>query len=45
MLCEAFGENSLSQTADFEWHSRFKAGQMSIEDDERSGRPRTGKTT
>jgi hypothetical protein len=26
MLHEAFGEHSLSQTADFEWHSRFKAG-------------------
>jgi hypothetical protein len=27
MLREAFGEHSLSQTADFEWHSRF----MSVE--------------
>jgi hypothetical protein len=26
MLHEAFGEHSLSQTAVFEWHSRFKAG-------------------
>jgi hypothetical protein len=26
MLCEAFGEHSLSQTAVFERHSRFKAG-------------------
>jgi hypothetical protein len=26
MLCEAFGEHSLSQTAVFEWHSGFKAG-------------------
>jgi hypothetical protein len=25
MLCEAFGEHSLSQTAVFEWHSQFKA--------------------
>jgi hypothetical protein len=25
MLCEAFGEHSLSQTAVFEWHLRFKA--------------------
>jgi hypothetical protein len=24
MLCEAFGEHSLSRTAVFEWHSRFK---------------------
>jgi hypothetical protein len=26
MLREAFGEHSVSRTADFEWHSRFKAG-------------------
>jgi hypothetical protein len=26
MLCEAFGEHSLSWTAVFEWHSRFKTG-------------------
>jgi hypothetical protein len=26
ILREAFGEHSLSQTAVFEWHSRFKAG-------------------
>jgi hypothetical protein len=27
----------------FEWHSRFKAGQVSVEDDERSGWPSTAK--
>jgi hypothetical protein len=37
MLREAFGEYSLSRAAVFEWHSRFKAGQVSVEDDERSG--------
>jgi hypothetical protein len=26
MLSEVFGEHSLSRTAVFEWHSRFKAG-------------------
>jgi hypothetical protein len=26
MLREAFGEHSLSRTAVFQWHSRFKAG-------------------
>jgi hypothetical protein len=36
MLCEAFGEQSLSRTAVFEWHSHFKAVQVSVED-ERSG--------
>jgi hypothetical protein len=29
ILREAFGEHYLSRTAVFEWHSRFKAGQMS----------------
>jgi hypothetical protein len=37
MLREAFGEHSLSQTVVSEWHSCFKAGQVSVEDDGRSG--------
>jgi hypothetical protein len=28
MLCETFGEHSLSRTAVFEWLSHFKAGRM-----------------
>jgi hypothetical protein len=43
MLREAFGEHSLSRAAVFEWHSRFKAGRVSVEDDERSGQPSTSK--
>jgi hypothetical protein len=45
MLHDAFGEHSLSRTAVFEWHSRFKAGRVSIEDDERSGRQSISRTT
>jgi hypothetical protein len=45
MLREAFGEHSLSRTAVVEWHSRLKAGRVSVEDDEYSGRPSTIKTT
>jgi hypothetical protein len=45
MLHEAFGEHSLSWTAVFECHSCFKAGRMSVEDDECSGQPGTSKTT
>jgi hypothetical protein len=45
MLCEAFGEHSLSRTAGFECHSRFKACRVSVEDDDRSGRPSTSKMT
>jgi hypothetical protein len=44
MIREAFGEHSLSRTAVFEWHSRFKAGRVSVEDDERSRRPSTSET-
>jgi hypothetical protein len=44
MLREAFGEHSLSRTVVFEWHSRFKSGQVSVEDDEGSGPQSTSKT-
>lgn len=44
MIREAFGECSLSRTIVFEWHARFKAGRLSFEDDERTGRPSTSKT-
>jgi hypothetical protein len=37
MLHGAFGEHSSSQTAVFEWHSHFKAGQVSVEDDKHTG--------
>jgi hypothetical protein len=33
MLHEDFGEHSLSQTAVFEWHSRFEASRLSAEHD------------
>jgi hypothetical protein len=36
---------SLSQTEVSEWHSCIKAGQVSVENDERSGRPSTSKMT
>jgi hypothetical protein len=34
ILRDAFGEHSLSRTAVFELHSRFKVGRMPVEDDE-----------
>jgi hypothetical protein len=45
MLRETFGEHSLSRTAVFDRHSRFKDGRLSVEDDERSGPSNTSKTT
>jgi transposase len=44
MLHEAYGKQSLSQTAVYKWHSRFKASWVSVEDDECSGQPSTTKT-
>jgi hypothetical protein len=43
MLCEAFGEHSSCWTVVFEWHSCFKASQVSAEDDELSGQPSISK--
>jgi hypothetical protein len=45
MLREALGQHSLSRAAVFKWHSYFKVGRVSVEDDERSERPSTRKTT
>jgi hypothetical protein len=45
MLREACGEHSLSWRVFFDWHSRFNAGRVSVEDDECSGRPSTSKMT
>ncbi|UYV77869.1 hypothetical protein LAZ67_15002625 [Cordylochernes scorpioides] len=39
MLNKAFPNNAPKRTTVFEWHSRFKAGRISIKDDPRQGRP------
>jgi len=39
MLQEAFKEQALSRARVFEWFSRFKKGDLSIEDQPCSGRP------
>jgi len=41
MLQEAFKEEALSKTQVYERYSRFKGGEMSCEDQPRSGRPST----
>ena len=43
-LREAFKEEALSQARVYEWFSRFKRGDMSLEDQPRSGRPSTSRT-
>ena len=42
MLPEAFEEEALSRTQVYEWYSCFKWGEMSSEDQPRSGQPSTG---
>ena len=44
MLREAFKEDALSHARVYEWFSRFKRGDMSLEDQPRSGRPSTSRT-
>ena len=44
MLREAFKEEALSQARVYEWVSWFKRGDMSLEDQPRSGRPSTSRT-
>jgi len=44
MLREAFKEESLSQARVYEWFSRFKHGDRSLEDQPQSGRPSTSRT-
>jgi transposase len=41
MLKQAFGNESMGRTQTYYWYKRFKDGQISIEDDPRSGRPST----
>jgi len=42
MLQNAYGDDCLSRTQVYEWFGRFKSGRETLDDDERSGRPRTG---
>ncbi|PNF41538.1 hypothetical protein B7P43_G12319 [Cryptotermes secundus] len=44
MLKQAFGDNSLDQTQTYDWYKHLKNGRISTDDDDRSGRPSTGKT-
>ena len=39
MIQLGFGDQSLSRAQVFQWHSRFKTGRTSVDDEERTGRP------
>ncbi|UYV74105.1 hypothetical protein LAZ67_11002127 [Cordylochernes scorpioides] len=44
MLNKAFPNDAPKRTTVFEWHSKFKASRISIEDDPRQGRPKFRRT-
>ena len=39
MLNTAYGDVAMKRVTYFRWHKCFKNGRLSVEDDERSGRP------
>ena len=39
MIQQGFGGQSLSRIEVFQWHTRFKTGRTSVDDDEHAGRP------
>ena len=41
MLNTAYSDVAIKRATCFRWHKRFKNGRLSVEDDERSGRPST----
>ena len=44
MLCDVYGDSSMSRTRVFEWHKRFVEGREDVENDPKSGRPCTSTT-
>ena len=43
-LQQVYGDTALKKSAVYDWFSRFKNGQETLEDDQRSGRPSTSRT-
>ena len=39
IIQQVIGDQSLSRTQVFQWHTRFKTGRTSVNDDEHTGRP------
>ena len=44
LLLEVYGEDVMSRTQIFEWHTRFVKGREEMEDDPKTGRPSTTRT-
>jgi len=44
VLTVAYGEYAMKKSSVFEWHRRFKEGREDVQDDPRSGQPKTQRT-
>jgi transposase len=44
-LQQVYGDTALKKSAVYDWFSRFKNGLEKLEDDQRSGRPSTSRTS
>ena len=44
-LQQAFGDDAMSRAQAFRWHKMFSEGRTIVEDEERSGRPSTTRTS
>ena len=44
-LQQAFGDDAMSKAQAFRWHKMFSEGRTIVEDEERSGRPPTTRTS
>ena len=44
LLQEVYEDATMSRTRIFEWHKRFREGREDVEDDPKSGRPKTSRT-
>jgi hypothetical protein len=44
LLKVAYGEYAMKNSSVFEWHRQFKEGRKDVQDDPRSGQPKTQRT-
>jgi transposase len=44
ILTVAYGEYDMKKSSVFEWHRRFREGREDVQDDPRSGQPKTHRT-
>lgn len=44
MIKQVYGDEAFGRSAVFKWHQRFAQGRDSLEDDDRSGRPKAVRT-